>query len=406
MKEKKIKSLFPFFQNNPEVIFIDSSTTSLKPKSVIDKVSQVLTHNIPILSDLPIPLNKELYEAMGHISKLVGSSRENLYFSQGGTNTLNTIAEMVIDTLKPGDKIILGKLEHGSNVLPWEKQAKKEGVEIIWYELNRETLTIDLNHLKSIVDEKVKVISIAHVYNTIGTTNPVNEVKSIVGNDVLVVVDAIQSVGHIPVNFKELNIDIAVFTAHKMFGLYSSSMVYMKQEVQKKLSPSIWGGKMQSSFSDNSIEVYDSKLKFQAGTQDLPGRVAFGEAARLINELDVNWIHKHSTSLAAEFKKRLKELVNITIYNEDVSSANVMFSVKGALGEDVAYLLATKHNIYLRSGHNCVSTDNGIYKSTRSIRASFYVYNTLEDVEKTISALKEGGDFTDVVFVPREDRKC
>lgn len=409
MKFEDIKKDFPFFKNNKEITYIDSSLTTLKPQVVIDSLSDVLSNNLPTLGGSRTPLMEKSYDlaeiALKQIAKLVKVEPENIVYGPGATYTLNTVARMVMNDLESGDKIILGKLEHGSNVLPWRKLAQEKGIEILFYEIDNKTQTIDLEHLRSILDDKVKLIAIAHVYNTIGTINDIKMVKKVMGGR-LVVVDAIQSVGHIDVDFTNDNVDIAVFTAHKMLGPTGISAIYLKNSVMERLMPANWGGKMQTDFTLSDEALKSGRGRFMAGSPNMASQIAFGKAAKYLYDINMKEVEEYIVTLASALKAKLNELPNIKVYNPEAESGNVLFSVQGAMSEDVAYQLASSNNIYLRSGNNCVASDNPLFKGSRAVRASFYIYNTMEDVDVLVKAIKDGGDFTTALFLPRDERFC
>lgn len=409
MKKNNIKSDFPFFQKNKDVIYIDSSLTTLKPKIVIDSISKILSNTISTIGGSRTPLMEKSYdivdEAIFTIAKFVNVNPKELFFTGGASATFNTISRIVLNNLKKGDKIILGKLEHASNYLSWKKNAIKRGIEILHYKLDKDKQTIDLDHLQSILDEKVKIIAIAHIFNTTGTRNDLKRIKEIM-HDKLVVVDATQSVGHIPVDFKDLNIDIAVFTAHKMLGPTGISAVYFKEQLFEEFNPVDWGGKMQTNFTFSDEKLAKGKKRYVVGSPNMFSIVAFSIAVKYIIKLGIKNIEKHSNELAFLLKQKLSTLDNVKIYNFENESANVLFSIKGALGEDVAYKLALENKIYLRAGNNCVSEENEIFNSNRALRASFYVYNTKEEVEIIFQAIKKGEDFISALFLPRDGRFC
>ena len=177
MKKKNIRNDFPFFKNNPEYTYLDSGLTSLKPNIVIDTVEKSLKNDIPTLggvaSDLMIKNYNKIDEAIVNLSKLINSQTNEIFFSPGATFSINILAQSIFKNLNKGDEIILGKLEHASNLLPWQELAKEKGVKIQYYELD-DNLTINLDHLKKIVNENTKLISLAHVFNTIGTNSGLN----------------------------------------------------------------------------------------------------------------------------------------------------------------------------------------------------------------------------------------
>jgi|GEM_PF-2971334 len=238
----------------------------------------------------------------------------------------------------------------------------------------------------------------AHIYNTTGQVNDIKKVKELIGDKVILFVDAAQSISHVKIDVKEMGCDYLAFSAHKAFGPLSLGFIYIKDI--KNAKPFNVGGGMNYDYSKDTYIPKEGRLMFQAGTQDVPGIIAFGKSLDFINSYGIQNIKDHNYALKEYAEKLISKLPNIKIINKGIKSSILFFEVENVAAEDVAYHLS-QDNIIVRAGTCCVKIKNDLYEQYKSVRASFHFYNTKEDINKLYNSLKSGGDFLDKLFTKR-----
>lgn len=397
---KDIKYDFKYLKDNKDLVYLNSSSTSLKPDIFVKKLSDIYSNHVTSFGksahskDLDI-MSIYIY-SLNKIARHINSEYENILPTYGTTDFINKVARKIITSLNNGDEIILGKFEHAANILPWVNICKEQGKNIIfkWYKIK--DWKIDFDHLKSLVTDKTKVLSIAHVFNTSGSINDISMVRKAIGKDVILVVDGAQAIGHIPINVKDGDTDYYIFSAHKAFGQHGLGFSYVKN-LESIEEPWTYGGGNNLDYSETTVEYKKGKNKYIVGTRDVPGVIAFGTCIDYIESFGIENIYDYNKSLKKYAEKRLLTLSNVKILNPGVDSSNIFFEIDGVAGEDVGYHLSM-NGIILRTGTNCVKIKNNLYEQYKSIRASFHIYNTFEDVDKLYEAIKSGGDFLESLF--------
>lgn len=410
MKNSTREKIFPFFKKRENIIYLDSAVTTIKPKIVINEIRNFyedLSFSIDrTRNQLNNIVEEKFNNSIKEIANFINANENEIIPSSGTTDGINKICRSLKKEIKEGDEIIIGEFEHASNFLPWLKLANEKKAKIVFYKLN-DNFKIDLKHLSKIVNEKTKIISIAHKYNTFGSTNEIEKIRKIIGDKVYFIVDAAQSIGQIEIDIKKIDCDFLVFSGHKMFGPTGIGIIFGKEEILKNIEPFDYGGGMNVNYSLKEIILKDVPKKFYAGTPNVSGIIALGKAIEFINtELGgVKKIKDHNEKLKFYLEKKLLELENIEIINKNVESSICIFKVKNVSGEDVAFQLQ-KEKIFLRWGSLCVKTANKkIYNQEDLLRASFHIYNNESDIDKLISELKNGGDFLDGLFEKRKTNK-
>ncbi len=404
--DESVKNDFKFLRDNPNLTYLNSSSTSLKLDAMIEKFTDVYMNRETTLGRSTVEtgdMNKnEVEEAFRSVAKHINAPSEDVVLTYGTTYGINRIAFKIINSLNDGDEIILGTMEHAANIITWKKIAAelKKDIKFVWYPITPK-FEIDYDKLKEIVNEKTKVIAVAHVYNTVGTKNDMNKLREAVGEEVKIFVDGAQAISHARIDVTEGDIDYYVFGGHKGFAPYGVGFAYIKDLYNVMDEPLQYGGGMDQNYSEDEVIYKTGKAKYLAGTMDVPGVLAFKVALDYIESFGIEEIAEYNESLKDYAEKRiLNELPNIRIINEGLKSPNLFFEVKGTAGEDVGYYLGQK-NISLRTGAACVRITNGSYEPYKAIRASFHIYNTKKDVDTLIDALKDGGDFLDALFNKR-----
>ena len=393
---------FPAIDNN--LIYFDNSATSLKPKCVIDKMMEYYskyTSNIHRGDyNNAIRTNKEDDEAREVVKNFIhAKSMEEIVFTSGTTDSLNTIVFGYFkNILNKDDEVLITKSEHASNVLPWFVLEKMGKCTIKYIPLN-ENYEVTLENVKKSINKNTKVISIAHVSNVIGDIRDIEGIGKIAkDNNLYFVVDAAQSVSHINIDVIKSNISFLAFSGHKMCGPTGVGVLYGKNEYLKNLVPLKYGGGMNESFdSDKSYILKNYPTNLEAGTPPIAEVIGLKEAINYVTSIGVENIHKHELELKKYLISRIENMDNIIIYNKDTESGIVTFNIKDVFAQDTSIYLNT-YGIAIRAGNHCAKILKDEIGIKNTCRISFYIYNTFEEVDKLVEALKNSDKLYDVVI--------
>lgn len=393
---------FPAIDNN--LIYFDNSATSLKPKCVIDKMMEYYskyTSNIHRGDyNNAIRTNKEYDEAREVVKNFIhAKSMEEIVFTSGTTDSLNTIVFGYFkNILNKDDEVLITKSEHASNVLPWFVLEKMGKCTIKYIPLN-ENYEVTLENVKKSINKNTKVISIAHVSNVIGDIRDIEGIGKIAkDNNLYFVVDAAQSVSHINIDVIKSNISFLAFSGHKMCGPTGVGVLYGKNEYLKDLVPLKYGGGMNESFdSDKSYILKNYPINLEAGTPPIAEVIGLKEAINYVTSIGVENIHKHELELKKYLISRIENMDNIIIYNKDTESGIVTFNIKDVFAQDTSIYLNT-YGIAIRAGNHCAKILKDEIGIKNTCRISFYIYNTFEEVDKLVEALKNSDKLYDVVI--------
>ena len=393
---------FPAIDNN--LIYFDNSATSLKPKCVIDKMIEYYskyTSNIHRGDyNNAIRTNKEYDETREVVKNFIHAKTiEEIVFTSGTTDSLNTIVFGYFkNILNKDDEVLITKSEHASNVLPWFVLEKMGKCTIKYIPLN-ENHEVTLENVKKSINKNTKVISIAHVSNVIGDIRDIEGIGKIAkDNNLYFVVDAAQSVSHINIDVIKSNISFLAFSGHKMCGPTGVGVLYGKNEYLKDLVPLKYGGGMNESFdSDKSYILKNHPISLEAGTPPIAEVIGLKEAINYVTSIGVNNIHKHELELKKYLISRIENMDNIIIYNKDTESGIVTFNIKDVFAQDTSIYLNT-YGIAIRAGNHCAKILKDEIGIKNTCRISFYIYNTFEEVDRLVEALKNSDKLYDVVI--------
>ena len=382
---------FPFL--NKKIIYFDNGATSLKPKSVIEKMNEYYMEypSNAHRGDYSISLksSKEFENARETVKDFINAkSTKEIIFTSGSTESISEVIYGYFkDRLKAGDEVLITKSEHASIILPWFDLENKIGIKVKYIPLN-EDYTFNIENLKSSITEKTKVVSLAEVTNVIGDIRDVKTITSICHDKgIKVLIDAAQSAGHIKIDVQDSDVDFLAISAHKMLGPNGIGVLYGKEELLNELDPIKKGGGMTISFDSPKEIVYkELPYKLEAGTQNIAGVIGFKEAINYINEIGIDNIEEYTCNLKEYLVSKLKELDNIIIYNVDVEGSTVAFNVKNVFAQDTAIYL-DNHNICVRSGDHCDKKLKDELNIVNTVRVSLYFYNTKEEIDKLIEVL-------------------
>ena len=393
---------FPAIDNN--LIYFDNSATSLKPKCVIDKMMEYYskyTSNIHRGDyNNAIRTNKEYDEAREVVKNFIhAKSMEEIVFTSGTTDSLNTIVFGYFkNILNKDDEVLITKSEHASNVLPWFVLEKMGKCTIKYIPLN-ENYEVTLENVKKSINKNTKVICIAHVSNVIGDIRDIEGIGKITkDNNLYFVVDAAQSVSHINIDVIKSNISFLAFSGHKMCGPTGVGVLYGKNEYLKDLVPLKYGGGMNESFdSDKSYILKNFPISLEAGTPPIAEVIGLKEAINYVTSIGVDNIHKHELELKKYLISKIENMDNIIIYNKHTESGIVTFNIKDVFAQDTSIYLNT-YGIAIRAGNHCAKILKDEIGIKNTCRISFYIYNTFEEVDKLVDALKNSDKLYDVVI--------
>ena len=383
---------FPMLRK--DIIYLDNGATTFKPDVVIDAITDYYknysanAHRGDYTISYKVDVNYE--NARKKVADFINADFDETIFTSGSTESLNMIVNGFFkNLLEPGDEVLLTKSEHASNVLPWFKLAKENGIIINYIDLD-ENLHVTMENVINAITEKTKVISIAGITNVVGDERPIDEIcKFAHANDIFVVIDGAQLVPHKKVDVKKSDMDFLVFSGHKMCGPTGIGVLYGKKEFLEKLEPINLGGGMNESF-DNENEVYLKELptRLEAGTPNIAGAIGLGAAIDYLNKIGMNNIFQYEKKLKTYLIDKLIKLPYIDIINLESDSGIVSFNIDGIFSQDVAFYL-NKYNICVRAGNHCAKILKSETGVKNSLRVSLYFYNTYEEIDKLVELLSD-----------------
>ena len=403
----RVRGDFPILDqkvNDNPLIYFDSAASSQKPQAVLDVLQNYYQRDNANVHRGAHTLSgraTDAYEgARDKVARFINAaSREEIVFTRNASEAINLVAySWGLANLNPGDEIILSVMEHHSNIVPWQLIAQKTGAVIKYVELTP-TEEFDLEQYKSLLSDRTKLVSIVHVSNTLGVINPITEiVKEAHKYDAKVLIDACQSVPHMPVDVQAIDCDWLVASGHKMCATTGIGFLYGKKEILLAMPPFMGGGEMiDEVFLDRST-YGDLPHKFEAGTPAIGEAIALGAAVDYLNSIGMDNIHAYEEELTAYLFKKLETIPGLRIYGKKPTpdgkgrAALAAFNVEGIHASDLATLL-DHDGIAIRSGHHCTQPLHRIFNASGSARASLYLYNTREEIDAFIAALKSTIDF-------------
>ncbi len=385
------------------VIYFDNGATTLKPKILSEAISDYYNHYSSNAHrgdyNLSIKASSEYENARELTRQLINAkSSKQIAFTSGTTDSINKIVfGFFKHYLKRGDEVLITKSEHASNILPWFELADEIGIKIKYIPLDENhKVTID-NVIKS-VNTNTKVISLAHVSNVVGDVRPIKEItKYAHEKGILVLCDGAQSVPHMKVDVTDLDVDFLAFSAHKMCGPTGVGIIYVKENHLNNIKPIIFGGGMNAEFTNDGTRIYKSMPDLlEAGTPNIAGVIGFGHVIKYLSNIGFDKIHKYELELRNYLINRLKEIPKVEIYNENSETGIVTINYKDIFPQDLSIYL-DKYNICTRAGSHCAKILKDELKIKNTCRISLYFYNTKEEIDKLIEALKNPNIKTDII---------
>ena len=389
---------------NDNFIFFDNCATTLKPNTVVDETIKYYTEYTSNAHrgdyDNSIKVDTLYEETRTKVRKLINAESDNeIVFTSGTTQSLNLVVFGFMKyNLKKGDEVLLTKAEHASNVLPWLELANEKEIKIKYIPLDKEH-KLDYDELVKMISPKTKVISIAHVTNTIGDIRPIEKIgKLCKENNIYFVVDGAQSVPHFKVDVLKNNIDFLAFSAHKMLGPTGVGVLYGKYDLLNETRPINFGGGMNNIFeSTGEVEYKSIPTRFEAGTPNIAGVIGFNRAIDYINNIGYDTINHQEKELRKYLIDNLKKIDNVILYNENSDTGIVLFNLKDIFPQDTSVYLNTYH-ICVRAGNHCAKILKDELGIRNTCRISLYFYNTKKEIDVLIEALKKSKNIFEVVI--------
>jgi cysteine desulfurase / selenocysteine lyase len=409
MNISDIRNLFPILHqevNGNPLVYLDSAATSQKPVKVIETIDRYYReYNSNIHRGVHTlgTLATDAYEgAREKVRKFINAkSIQEVVFTRGTTTSLNTVARSYGEAnLHEGDEIVITYMEHHSNIIPWQQVAKKTGATLKYIPL-QEDGTISLEDVRNTVTTNTKIVSVMQVSNVLGTINPIKEIAKIAHeNGAIMVVDGAQSVPHMKVDVQDLDCDFLAFSGHKMCAPTGIGVLYGKKELLEKMEPVEFGGEM-----IDFVDLYDSTWKelpwkFEGGTQHIAGAIGLGAAIDFLQDIGLEHIIEHEHKLAAYAIDKVSPIEGITIYGPKDPQNRVgvlTFNIDSVHPHDVATVLDAE-GIAVRAGHHCAQPLMKWLNVSATARASFYLYNTEEDIDKFVSGLVKTKEYFEDVY--------
>lgn len=383
-----------FLMLKKDIIYFDNGATTLKPYFLAQEISKYYNEYSANAHRGDYKISLQVDDKFEETRKLVkefinSKSEKEIVFTSGTTDSLNKIIFGYFKyNLNKGDEVIITKSEHASIVLPWFELAEELDLVIKYIELD-EDFNITLDNLKNIVTDKTKVISIAEITNVAGDIRNIKEITSYAhSKNIKVLVDGAQSVAHKKTDVQNLDIDFLAFSAHKMYGPTGVGVLYGKEELLNNIRPIIFGGGMNASFISDGVRVYDDiPYLLEAGTQNIAGVIGFGSVLKYLNSIGMDKIYEYELELKKYAIKRLKEIKDIMIYNENSESGIITFNIKDIFAQDLAIYL-DKYNICVRAGNHCAKIFKEELGIKNTCRISLAFYNTKEEIDRLVEVLK------------------
>lgn len=409
MNTREIRELFPILNqevNGSPLVYLDSAATSQKPVQVIealDKYYREYNSNVHRgVHTLGTKATDGYEGAREKVRKFINAkSIQEIIFTRGTTTALNTVAAGYgRANLSEGDEIVISYMEHHSNIIPWQQVAKQTGATLKYIDL-QEDGSISLDVVRETVTEKTKIVSIMQVSNVLGVMNPIKEIAEIAHqNGAIMVVDAAQSAPHMKIDVQDLNCDFLAFSGHKMCGPTGIGVLYGKKQLLENMDPVEFGGEM-----IDFVGLYESTWKelpwkFEGGTPIIAGAIGLGAAIDFLQDIGLDNIEKHEHALAAYAMDKMSTIEGMTIYGPKDAGKRaglVTFNLDDVHPHDVATVLDAD-GIAVRAGHHCAQPLMKWLKASATARASFYLYNTEEDIDKLVSGLVKTKEYFSDVF--------
>tara|TARA_Y200000002_G_scaffold148008_1_gene122301 strand:+ start:2741 stop:3955 length:1215 start_codon:yes stop_codon:yes gene_type:complete len=393
---KKIRNDFPILNrkiNGNQLIYFDNAATSQTPKVVVDEIANYYYNYNSNIHRGVHKLSQEATDAYEKSRKILQNNFNAKYdheviFTSGSTHGINLVASGYANILKKGDEIILSKMEHHSNIVPWQMLCEKTGAKLRVAPMDTNGVLI-MEEYSKICNKKTKLVVISHVSNALGTINPIESILSIAhSNNAVVLIDGAQAAPHIKIDVQDLDIDFYVVSGHKLMGPTGVGILYGKERLLNLLPPYQGGGEMIDQVTFEKTTYAGLPHKFEAGTPNIAGGIGLGKAVEYINEIGYDTIAKYEDSLLKYATSELLKIEGLKIYGESKNkTAVISFNIKSIHPYDLGTIL-DKLGIAVRTGHHCAQPIMDFFEIPGTIRASFSFYNTKQEIDFMVESIK------------------
>ena len=393
----KIRADFPILNekvHGHQLVYLDNGATTQTPKQVVEAMNDVYyKYNSNIhrgVHSLSIVSTEKYEKARDIVADFINAKhREEVIFTQGTTDAVNVVAQSFMQTFfEDGDEVIISEMEHHSNIVPWQIVGDGKKIKLRVIPINEDG-SLDMDSFRQLISSKVKLIAVSHISNVLGTINPVEEIVEIAHNhNIPVLIDGAQAIQHSKVDVQKLNADFYLFSGHKIYGPTGIGILYGKKEWLEKMKPVRGGGEMIQNVTFEETTFNELPYKFEAGTPNYVGAIGLAAAIEYINEIGLDNIIKHEEELFQYAWQELNKIDNIIFYGTNKNRTSLIsFLIKDAHHFDIGTLL-DKMGIAVRTGHHCAEPLVHKYNITGTVRASFALYNTKEEIDILVNAVK------------------
>lgn len=396
---QNIRSQFPILSqqvNSKPLVYFDNAATSQKPVSVLEtwekyysEINANVHRGIHTLSQIA---TEEMELARKKVQKFINAKNDyEVIFTKGTTEGLNLLAYSLTSQIKEGDEIIISYLEHHSNIVPWQLLCERTGAKLKVIPIDENGI-LQLDFLDKNLSEKTKIVSVNQVSNALGIVNPIEEIiaKTRKNTSAFIVIDGAQSIPHFTIDVQKMDCDFFVFSGHKMYAPMGTGILYGKEEILRKIQPFHGGGEMIATCSFEKTTYADLPFKFEAGTPNVGGNIGLGAAVDFMEKVGRGNIQNHENDLLNYAQKKLLEIDGLKIYGEKAKRTGVVsFNLEGiGISSDVGMIL-DKLGIAVRTGHHCTQPIMDFFNIAGTVRASFAVYNTFEEIDILAEGVKK-----------------
>lgn len=397
---EKIRAEFPILSrkiNGKPLAYLDSAASAQKPNIVIDKMADFIKTSYANvhrgLHTLSNEATNEYENARKIVANFINANENEIVFTKGATEAINLLAYSLGHSVKTGDEIIISELEHHANIVPWQMLCARTGAVLKWANID-DNGQLDFDHFKSLLNEKTKIVSIAHISNVLGTRLPIEDIINAAKQyGAKTIIDGSQGIVHEIVDVKNLDCDFYVFSSHKLYGPTGIGVLYGKYESLNSLPPFLGGGEMIEKVTKDGVSFNEAPFRFEAGTPPIIESVGLGTAIKWLSAFDRGAISKHENSLLELATDELRKKNKVKIHGQTKNkSAILTFSIHGIHPHDISQIL-DKYGVAIRAGHHCAQPLMARLGVNATARASFGIYNNQNDVEQFLTALDKAIEF-------------
>ena len=383
---------FPMLKK--EIVYFDNGATTLKPDAVknaiIDYYENYSANAHRGDYKISMIVDEKYEKTRSKIKEFINAKEDSeIVFTSGTTDSINLIVNSYFrQHLKKDDEVLITYSEHASNILPWFVLQQEIGIKVNYIKLD-ESYEVTLDNVKKAITNNTKVISLAHITNVVGDVRPIKQIAKLAHeNNILLVVDAAQSIAHTKVDVTDMDIDFLAFSAHKIYGPTGIGVMYAKFSLLDEMKPRNYGGGMNAIFTkDGYIELREVPTRFEAGTPNIEGVIGLSAAIDYVNNIGIDKINKYEQDLKKYLLEELSKLDFIEVYNKNAKGSSVAFNIKNIFAQDTAVYL-DKYNICIRAGNHCAKILNEAIRANNTCRIVISFYNTKEEIDLLINVLK------------------